>query len=270
MCRCLFRGSYDDRMRPRICQPANASVPPPQPLCVSPLSLPRRVRAAPRGAARRGARTFLHGPLSRCLARGVYYLATRPRNCQPHAQASVPPRNPSAPGGVGTPLSINVCPGALPVVLPPAVLLPLVGPPVSHVSLLDSSATGAHGCPGRGGRQKLGAHNVLVECARLNCHKLTVSLGTSGSAPTASMPDAACPHCILVARYLGILANFSHFGGDGLGFIFTAYAAGTACGCPSGDSSAAGDRAHPTTAPSSTMWAGARCGPGKRPRGRLA
>jgi hypothetical protein len=205
-------------MRPRICQPANASVPPPQPLCVSPLSLPRRVRAAPRGAARRGARTFLHGPLSRCLARGVYYLATRPRNCQPHAQASVPPRNPSAPGGVGTPLSINVCPGALPVVLPPAVLLPLVGPPVSHVSLLDSSATGAHGCPGRGGRQKLGAHNVLVECARLNCHKLTVSLGTSGSVPTASMPDAACPHCILVARYLGILAKFSHFGGVGLHF----------------------------------------------------
>ena len=102
--------------------------PPPQPLCVSPLSPLRRVRAAPRGAARRGARTYLHWAMSRCLARGVYYLATRPRSCQKHALASVLPRNPSASapsacpsacarrrGGVRAPISTGVCVGAVPV-----------------------------------------------------------------------------------------------------------------------------------------------------------
>jgi hypothetical protein len=53
-----------------------------------------RARGA-KGAARRGARTSLHWGVRECLVRVLDHFATRPRTCQPTAQASVPPRNPS-------------------------------------------------------------------------------------------------------------------------------------------------------------------------------
>ena len=60
---------------------------------VTSLSRPRhcnpRRPAARRGAARRGARTYLHWAMCRC--RGRFFDYTRPRTCQPPAQASVPP-----------------------------------------------------------------------------------------------------------------------------------------------------------------------------------
>jgi len=153
MCRCRARGICHLGTRQRSCkQHAQASVPP-QPLCVGPLSLPRRVRAAPRGAARRGARTCVHRAMCRCLARGIYHLATILHSCQPPAQASVPPRNPSAsapsacpgacarrrgalPGGVRAPSSIGPCGGALPVAF---IILPRAHVPARRTHRRQSS-----------------------------------------------------------------------------------------------------------------------------------
>ena len=42
----------------------------------------------------------------------------------------------------------------------------------------------------------------------VNCHALALSLGTSGNAPTASMPAAVRPHCILRSGDLKMLAIF--------------------------------------------------------------
>jgi hypothetical protein len=57
----------------------------------------------------------------------------------------------------------------------------------------------------------------MCGAARPSCRFFTLSLRTSGNAPTASMPAAVRPHCILVTRNSGIMAVFlTAFGAEDL------------------------------------------------------
>jgi hypothetical protein len=123
-------------------RPHRRQPPPATPLRQPPQPAPARARCAA-GCFRRGARTSLHWDMFQCRGRFFYHHATRPRTCQPPAQASAPPPQPlcvsplSLPRRVRTsprdtqgrgraPLSIGPCVGALPVRLPAAVRLPSV------------------------------------------------------------------------------------------------------------------------------------------------
>jgi hypothetical protein len=136
-----------------------------------------------------------------------------------------------------------------------------------------------HGCPARGWREQLAPGTAF--CASEKSPAFT------NLRDAAFMPAAARPHCIL--RGICECWRFSDrfFGGAerllrkpvtprDVSKKHASYherqprpntwpksengvceAAGAACGCPDGDSPAAGVQAHSTTTQSSTLWAGA-------------